>query len=96
MSTYADYFNAQYHGSKASGPVRITLGGSEGDPFHPLECTEEELMDQIEDEPRVAEQSTTLKGSPQRSDPRPGAEILPFPIENRLIWVVDTYVGWLT
>ncbi|WFD45054.1 hypothetical protein MPSI1_003731 [Malassezia psittaci] len=92
MSTYADYFNAQYHGRKASGPVRITLGRNEHHPLHPLQSTEEELMDQIEDEPRAAEQSTSLKESPHRSDSQFGAEILPFPIANCLLWVLDTNV----
>ncbi|WFD01165.1 hypothetical protein MYAM1_003926 [Malassezia yamatoensis] len=93
MSTYADYFNAQYQGRKASGPVLITFGGNEHDPFNPLEPTEEELMDQIDDEPCAAEPSSrSLKDSSHRSDSRSEAEVLPFSIANCLIWVLDTNV----
>ena len=87
MGTYADYFNAQYQGPVASGPVRLTIGRSQGGDAEGHEETwvEEELMDQVEGEAPAQR--------PAAAPTRPTtAPLLPFATTHSMVWVLDTYV----
>ena len=105
MGTYADYFNAQYNGPTSSGPVRLTIGRNAHGVEEELTWTEEELMDQAEDEPETSGAATQPSRSTRKPPaphttvpdaPSPHTQLLPFPTPHSMVWVLDTYVAWLT
>lgn len=81
MRTYADYFNAQYAGPSASGPVRLTV--VRGDIYSDAElmAEAEELMEQDEGPRELV------------PNPVPTPDLLPFGTNESMVWVLDTYVA---
>ena len=79
MSTYADHFDALYHGERASGPVRLVLQRG-------CKPVMEELMDQIDEAPAPPSVPSSAPTLPAH------APFMSWIAPSALLWVLDTSV----